>query len=104
MVRLIAALIGAAALEAGGNALLRQGLLRQWWALIAGGVAALSLYSLLVNRSGLGLDFGRLMGSYIVAFFLFSQVLAAILFREVPSTQTLVGGGFILLGGLTILL
>ncbi len=61
------------------------------------------LYSVLVNRSGLNLDFGRLMGCYIVVFFVISQVLATVLFRDVPSTRTLLGGALILIGGITIM-
>jgi small multidrug resistance family-3 protein len=68
------------------------------------GVATLGLYGLLVNRSGLQFDFGRLMGCYIVAFFLVSQILSMLIFRDPPSSRTLVGGALILLGGLTILI
>jgi len=102
--RLIAALIAAAILEAGGNALLRQGLLRAWWPLLVAGVTTLGLYGLLVNQSGLEFDFGRLMGCYIVAFFLVSQILAAIVFHDLPSARPLFGGTLIVLGGLTILI
>jgi drug/metabolite transporter (DMT)-like permease len=104
MIRLVAALIAGATLEAGGNALLRQGLLRAWWPLLLAGVATLGLYGLLVNRGGLLFDFGRLMGCYIVAFFLVSQLLALIVFHDPPSSRTLVGGTLILLGGLIILI
>src|SRR5215471_1073771 len=76
MIRLVTALLVAAVLEAGGNALLRQGLLRSWWPLLVAGIITLGVYGLLVNQSGLNFDFGRLMGCYIVAFFLISQVLA----------------------------
>ena len=104
MIRLVAALIAAAILEAGGNALIRQGFMRAWWPLLVAGVATLGLYGLLVNRSGLQFDFGRLMGCYIVAFFLVSQILAVLIFHDPPSPRTLIGGTLILLGGLTILI
>jgi drug/metabolite transporter (DMT)-like permease len=104
VIRLVAALIGAATLEAGGNALLRQGLLRAWWPLLLAGIATLGLYGLLVNQSGLSFDFGRLMACYIVAFFLVSQILAALIFGDLPSLRTLLGGTLILLDGLTILI
>jgi hypothetical protein len=68
------------------------------------GVATLGLYGLLVNQSGLQFDFGRLMGCYIVAFFLVSQVLAMLIFHDPPSSRTLIGGTFILLDGLMILI
>jgi drug/metabolite transporter (DMT)-like permease len=104
MIRLVGALVAAAALEAGGNALLRQGLMHAWWPMLVAGVGTLGLYGLLINQSGLQLDFGRLMGCYIVAFFLVSQILAAFMFHDSPSSRTLVGGALILLGGLTILI
>jgi small multidrug resistance family-3 protein len=104
MIRLVAGLIAAAILEAGGNAMLRQGFLRSWWPLLLAGVATLGLYGLLVNQSGLQFDFGRLMGCYIVAFFLVSQLLALLIFHDLPSARTLLGAAFILLGGLTILI
>jgi drug/metabolite transporter (DMT)-like permease len=104
VIRLGMALLGGALLEAGGNALLRQGLLRAWWPLLVAGVITLGLYGLLVNQNGLNFDFGRLMGCYIVAFFLVSQILAVFIFRELPSLRTLVGGTLIVLGGLTILI
>ena len=103
MIRLVGALVTAAALEAGGNALPRQGLTHAWWPMLVAGVGTLGLYGLLVNQSGLQLDFGRLMGCYIVAFFLVSQILAAFIFHDSPTSRTLVGGALILLGGLTIL-
>jgi small multidrug resistance family-3 protein len=104
VIRLAAALIAAATLEAGGNALLRQGLLRSWWPLLVAGVATLGLYGLLVNQSGLQFDYGRLMGCYIVAFFLVSQILAVLVFHDLPSARMLAGGALILLGGLMILI
>jgi hypothetical protein len=104
VIRLIAALLVAAVLEAGGNALLRQGLLRAWWPFLVAGIITLGVYGLLVNQSGLNFDFGRLMGCYIVAFFLISQILAALIFRDLPCLRTLIGGSLILLGGLTILI
>ena len=104
MIRLVAALLTAALLEAGGNALLRQGLLRAWWPLLVAGIMTLGLYGLLVNQSGLKFDFGRLMGCYIVAFFLISQIVAALIFRDLPSLRTLIGGTLIVMGGLTILI
>lgn len=84
--------------------LMRQGLLQAWWPLLVAGAATLGLYELLVNQSGLQFDFGRLMGCYIVAFFLVSQLLAVLIFHDLPSSRTLVGGTFILLGGLMILI
>ena len=102
MIGLVAALIGGALLEAGGNAFMRQGLLRHWWPLLLAGVATMGAYSVLVNQSGLKFDFGRLMGCYVVAFFVVSQLLAAIVFREVPSARTMIGGSLIIVGGIIL--
>jgi small multidrug resistance family-3 protein len=103
LIQLLTALIGGALLEVGGNALVRQALTQRLWPLLFAGLAMLGVYSVLVNRSGLNFDFGRLMGCYIVAFFVVSQVLAAIIFRDVPSTRTIIGGAFIIIGGIIIL-
>lgn len=82
---------------------MRLGLLRHWWPLLFAGIATLGLYSLLVNQLGLNFDFGKLMGCYVVAFFVVSQVLAALIFRDVPSARTLIGGALIVVGGITVL-
>ncbi len=67
-----------------------EALLRRWWPLLFAGIAALGPYGLLVNRSGLDLDFGRLMGCYIAAFFVVSQILAVLIFRDLPNARTLI--------------
>lgn len=93
-------LVLAAALEVGGDALVRIGLggARYW--MIAGALT-LFAYGLLVNSSGL--DFNRLMGVYITVFFIVSQVISFILFRQIPDDRLVLGGGFIITGGLLIL-
>ena len=103
MIGLVAALIGGALLEAGGNALVRQGLVQRWWPLLVAGIVMFGLYSVLINRSGINLDFGRLMGGYIVAFFVVSQILAVLIYRDLPSARTLLGGALIIVGGVTLL-
>jgi hypothetical protein len=60
-------------------------LLRAWWPLLLAGITTLGLYGLLVNKSGLDFDFGRLIACYIVTFFLVSQILAALIFGDLPS-------------------
>ena len=94
-------LIVAAALEVGGDALVRIGLGGRAAAIAAGGVT-LFAYGVLVNKSGL--DFNRLMGVYIAIFFVVSQVIAFLMFKQVPDDRILLGGGFIVAGGLLILL
>jgi hypothetical protein len=103
LIGLVAALIGGALLEAGGNALVRQALVQRWWPLLVTGIVMFALYSVLINRSGLNVDFGRLMGCYIVAFFVVSQILAALIYRDLPSARTLLGGVLIIVGGITLL-
>jgi small multidrug resistance family-3 protein len=71
-----------------------------YW-LAAGGLV-LFAYGVLVNLSGL--DFNRLMGIYIAVFFVVSQVISFIFFRQIPDDRILLGGGFIVTGGLLILL
>ena len=69
---------------------------------IAAGAATLFAYGVVVNKSGL--DFNRLMGVYIAVFFVVSQVISFILFRQIPDDRIIFGGGFIVAGGLLILL
>ncbi|HTR61110.1 MAG TPA: hypothetical protein VMH37_05360 [Candidatus Binataceae bacterium] len=94
-------LIVAAVLEVGGDALVRMGLDgAKYW--LAAGAVTLFIYAVLVNISGL--DFNRLMGIYIAVFFVVSQVVSWIAFRQVPDDPIVVGGGMIVAGGLVIML
>ncbi len=99
--RTLAILVLAAALEVGGDALVRIGLRGPAYLMAAGGLV-LFAYGVLVNLSGV--DFNRLMGIYIAVFFLVSQVISFILFKQIPDDRILLGGGFIVTGGLLILL
>jgi small multidrug resistance family-3 protein len=56
----------------------------------------------LVNQSSV--DFNRLMGIYIAVFFVVSQTISLILFKQIPDDRIMLGGGFIVTGGLLILL
>jgi len=47
-------------------------------------------------------DFGRLLGVYVVFFFLVAQAISWLIFHQRPSVAVLVGGGFIAIGGLII--
>ena len=94
-------LIVASVLEVGGDALIRLGLNGAIYAMVAGGLT-LFAYGLVVNKSGL--DFNRLMGVYIAIFFLVSQLISFILFKQIPDDRILLGGGFIITGGLLILI
>ena len=101
ILKTLAVLILAALLEVGGDALVRIGLHTYGYPLAAGAFA-LFAYGVLVNQSGV--DFNRLMGIYIAIFFVVSQAISLILFRQVPDDRILLGGGFIVTGGLVILL
>ena len=94
-------LVVAAGVEVGGDALVRVGLGRRTAATAAGAVTLLA-YGILANKSGL--DFNRLMGVYIAIFFVVSQAISFILFKQIPDDRILLGGGFIVAGGLLIML
>jgi len=93
-------LIFASTLEVVGDALIRLGLGGATYAMAAGALT-LFAYGLVVNTSGL--DFNRLMGVYIAIFFVVSQVISFILFKQIPNDRILLGGGFIVAGGLLIM-
>ena len=44
-------------------------------------------------------DFGRLLGVYVVFFFVVAQLISWLVFHQPPSTAVLVGGAFIVVGG-----
>ena len=91
----------AAVLEAGGDALVRAGLRAQApstrLALFVLGGAVLFSYGYVVNTPAW--DFGRLLGLYVVCFFLVAQVISWAVFHQPPSAAVLVGGAFIVTGG-----
>ncbi|MGO9602747.1 MAG: hypothetical protein ACLQAT_04970 [Candidatus Binataceae bacterium] len=101
VLKVLAILIVASVLEVGGDALIRIGLEGPVYSMAAGAVT-LFAYGVLVNKSGV--DFNRLMGIYIAVFFLVSQVISFVLFKQIPDDRILVGGGFIVAGGMVILL
>jgi drug/metabolite transporter superfamily protein YnfA len=99
-------LLAAACLEVGGDAIVRIGLkshagLAQAAIIVLGGVVLLA-YGIFVNLAPV--DFGRLLGIYVVLFFLIAQVVNLVVFHIQPAAPILVGGAFILIGGLVITL
>jgi small multidrug resistance family-3 protein len=90
----------AAALEVGGDALIRSGLKGGGGLLMALGAVVLVSYGFMVNLTSL--EFGRLMGLYIVIFFGVAQLTATLVFREKLPPPVLVGGLLVVAGGLTI--
>lgn len=96
----LGSLVVAAALESGGDALIRQGLVHasRWW--LALGAVVLVIYGFAVNLNRL-VDFSTLMGTYIAVFFVVSQTIAVGM-GDRPSPMTLLGGAFIVAGGLIV--
>jgi drug/metabolite transporter superfamily protein YnfA len=90
----------AAILEVGGDAMIRVGLRGSGWLLMAMGAAVLVSYGFMVNFTSL--NFGKLMGLYIVLFFVVAQIVAILFFGESPPLPVAVGGLLIVVGGLTM--
>ena len=90
----------AAVLEVGGDALIRSGLKGGGVLLMVLGAGVLVGYGFLVNLTGL--DFGRLMGIYIVMFFVISQIGALLVFREKLSVPMVCGGLLVIAGGVVM--
>ncbi len=89
-------LVLAAVLEAGGDAGMRTGLKGNPIGFMLGALS-LFAYGIVVNVPKW--DFGRLLGVYIAIFFLVSQVIAVVAFKERPGAPVLVGGALIIAGG-----
>jgi hypothetical protein len=45
-------------------------------------------------------DFGKLLGVYVVLFFLVAQIMAKLQFHQSPTKPIYIGGAFIVVGGL----
>jgi drug/metabolite transporter (DMT)-like permease len=100
----ILVLLLAAILEAGGDALMRVGLhsntMSRRYFLFAGAAAILFAYGWTVNAPPW--DFGKLIGLYVVFFFLIAQLISWIFFKQTPSPLMLTGGALIVAGGIVI--
>jgi small multidrug resistance family-3 protein len=94
-------LLLAAIFEAAGDAMVRTALHQQpsglRWLTFLGGAAVLFGYGVIVNTPDW--DFGRLLGLYVVFFFIIAQLMSWVLFHQPPSTSTMVGGALIVAGG-----
>jgi drug/metabolite transporter superfamily protein YnfA len=96
-------LLIAALLEAGGDALIRQGLRNSGpvrAAFFALGAMVLFVYGYAVNVPNW--QFGKLLGIYVVFFFVLAQLIAWLVFHERPTNAVLLGGAFITVGGIII--
>lgn len=99
-------LAAAAVLEAGGDALVRAGLRSVGYRARLGffllGAIVLFAYGWVVNVPPW--NFGQLLGLYVVFFFIAAQLISWVIFAQPPSLVVLLGGGFIVTGGLLIAL
>jgi small multidrug resistance family-3 protein len=97
-------LLAAAVLEAGGDASIRIGLHgssgSRRLALLAAGSLILFGYGCLVNIGRW--EFGRLLGVYIVVFFVVAQTLGWLVFGQAPTRSIWWGGLFVVIGGLIV--
>ena len=96
----------AAYLEVQGDGCFQLGLYRSSGAKQIGwfvtGTVVLVCYSLFLNSSKI--DFGKLLGIYVVLFFFVAQIVAKLQFHQSPSKPVYVGGAFIAIGGLIMTL
>ena len=96
----------AAYLEVQGDACFQSGLYhasgmrRAGW--FVAGAAVLVCYSLFLNSSKV--DFGKLLGVYVVLFFLVAQAMAKLQFHQSPTKPIYFGGAFIVVGGVIMAL
>jgi small multidrug resistance family-3 protein len=94
-------LFAAALLEAGGDALVRTALhsptVATRVAFFAFGALVLFGYGYVVNKPAW--EFGRLLGIYVVFFFLVAQAISWLVFNQRPTGAIVLGGAFIVAGG-----
>jgi hypothetical protein len=99
---ILAVLVLAAVLEAGGDALARSGLhanaLPVRLGFFAAGAIVLFAYGITVNLPSW--DFGRLLGVYVALFFVVAQLINLFAFGVRPGLPILCGGALIMSGGL----
>src|SRR5271157_4034457 len=81
------------------SALYRASGMSRVLAFVGGGVS-LAAYGLIVNAPRW--DFGKLIGVYVVLFFLLAQIVARVKFAQAPTLPILIGGAFIVVGGAII--
>jgi small multidrug resistance family-3 protein len=92
--------VAAAALEVGGDAIIRRGLRSSGAGLVVLGFVTLGSYGVLVNL--LRIDFSRLLGAYVGAFALVSVLVGRLVFHDHVPASTWTGLAIILVGSLVI--
>ncbi|MGB9236817.1 MAG: hypothetical protein WCC04_20605 [Terriglobales bacterium] len=100
----ILVLLLAAALEASGDALMRAGLHRNATGhrALLFALATLVLFSYGWTVNAPPWDFGKLIGIYVVFFFLIAQFISWVFFKQSPSLTMWIGGMLIVAGGIVI--
>lgn len=96
----------AAFLEAWGDSFFQAGFYRSSGAgravALVAGATVLALYGATVNVPRW--DFGKLLGVYVVLFFLMAQLLNKVRFGQSPTPPVFAGGALIVAGGLVMVL
>jgi hypothetical protein len=94
----------AAVLEAFGDSLFQSGIYRSAGTarglFFVSGAIVLAFYGFTVNIPHW--DFGKLLGVYVVLFFLVAQILAKVRFNQSPTMPIYLGGSLITTGGIII--
>jgi small multidrug resistance family-3 protein len=90
----------AAALEVGGDAVVRKGMRGGGWVFMALGFAMLGTYGVVVNI--VPWDFSKLLGVYVAVFAAVSVLTGRFVFHENVPVATWLGVAIIVLGGLVI--
>lgn len=90
----------AAALEVGGDAVIRKGLRGNGLGWVGFGFVMLGLYGVAVNL--VPVDFSRLLGGYVAVFALASVLFGRVFFEEQVATVTWVGLAVIGLGAILL--
>ena len=97
-------LVLATTFEVTGDAIIRIGLrpnpIPIRIMLMLGGGAILYGYGLTLNLAPL--DWGRLIGAYVATFFVVGQIINLVVFGTAPTLPIVIGGAFILTGGVII--
>jgi hypothetical protein len=95
----------AAFLEAWGDSFFQAGFYRSsgWGRVLAllAGAAVLAAYGSVVNVPRW--DFGKMLGVYVVLFFLAAQLLNKVRFGQSPTPPIYAGGALIVAGGLVVM-
>jgi small multidrug resistance family-3 protein len=97
-------LLLAAVLEAGGDALVRIGLLGSGNRAAGLGAGAIVLFAYGITVNAPPWDFGKLLGVYVTLFFVVAQVINLVAFGVRPGLPVVAGGALIVAGGLVITL